>query len=130
MSLPSETSQISVVADETQPDRAAGVPDRIGDQLADQRFGDERGAVQPHRDSRSATFLWASATTAGIGRQIPRGDVVGVQRVRARHEEGEPDVAEQFHHLLAVRGVPGADPGGRGGRLTVPVGRRPRPGRT
>jgi hypothetical protein len=77
------------VPDETKLDRAPGVPDRVGHEFAHHQPGDESRAVQAPAGQPRGHLLADVGDDGRVGRQVPRGDLVAVQRVSAGDEQGD-----------------------------------------
>ena len=71
------------VPDETKLDRAPGVPDRVGDEFADDESGDERRIVKAPACEACGHLFAGVGDDGWVGGQVPGGDPVALQGVSA-----------------------------------------------
>src|SRR5208282_450909 len=76
------------VPDETELDRARGVPDRVGDEFADDEFGDERRIIETPAGEPCGHLSAGVGDDGWVGGQVPGGDPVAVQGMSAGDEQG------------------------------------------
>lgn len=77
------------VPDEAELDRALGVPDRVGDEFADDESGDEHRIVEAPASEPGGHLFAGVGDDGWVGGQIPGGDPVAVQGVSAGDEQGD-----------------------------------------